>query len=243
MIVALTRLHYGADYLDAVIRSTEGFADLHIILYTERPNFGHLTDLPCPDSREELQQIAEIAGGDRLRWVDHPEPGVAAALARFQDVELLLELDGDEVIHQDLAADILTRYQAGDLTIPRYRLPMVHHWRSFGYTCTDGQWPVRLYVPGQPGDETDWYPNNGRYIHHFGYARKLVDMRYKWAVSLHGPEMRPGWWEDIFTCFPERLEDLHPVSDNGFWKAEPFPDSGLPAVLISHPYRGLEVIE
>lgn len=244
MIVALTRLHYGADYLDAVIRSTEPIAAKHIILYTEHPSFGRDTDLPCPDSRDALKRIAEIAGGDRLHWIDNPAPGVAAALGLFRDIEMLLELDGDEVLHQDLAADILARYRAGELTAPRYRLPMIHHWRSFGYACSDGQWPTRLYLPGLPGEAIAWYPPTEpkRYIHHFGYARRTADMRYKWAVSLHGPEMRADWWPDIWEGFPERLADLHPVSDNGFWKAEPFPDSDLPAVLINHPYRDLAVI-
>ncbi len=44
-------------------------------------------------------------------------------------------------------------------------------------------------------------------------------------------------------AFPERLEDLHPVSDNHFWDAKPFDKFLLPYYMHTHPYFGLEVIE
>lgn len=243
-ILALTRLHYGVDYLDAVIRSTEGFAERHIVVYTDVPNFPGDPPMPCPDGREELYEIARIAGGERLLWLDHPEPGVNVGLAWYgAPVDMLLELDADEVLHQDLGAHILRRFAAGALDHRRYRLPMIHHWRSFHYACSDGQWPIRLYLPGAPRDDVAFYERTGTYIHHFGYVRRMIDMRYKWELSLHKNELRAGWWETVWGGFPERLTDLHPVSNNGFWNAEPFADGDLPAALINHPYRYMEVVE
>jgi hypothetical protein len=244
-ILALTRLHYGADYLDAVIRSTEGFAEKHIVVYTETPNFPGSPSMPCPDTRDELLLIAHQAGGKRLQWIEGRIPAVAVAFDEYDDIDLLLELDADEVLHQDLGQHIIESYEHGLLTARRYRLPMIHHWRAFKHACTDGQWPIRLYVPKADRDEIDWYPrpSPNRYIHHFGYVRSDLDSRYKWELSLHKDEMRPEFWSEIWDKFPERLTDLHPVSNNGFWNAEEFPDGDLPAALINHPYRYLEMVK
>jgi hypothetical protein len=244
IIDALTRLHYGAPYLDAVIRSTEGLAERHWVVYAELHNFPGDPTTPCPDTREQLYEIARIAGGDRLRWVDHPAPGVDVVLREHPEIDALLELDSDEVCHQDLAADIKRRVEAGELTAKRYRVPMIHHWRSFRYGCTDGQWPIRLYLPKSERDEVAWYermtPN--RYIHHMGYAISRAHMEYKWMLSIHRQELRSEWFSEIYDKFPERLVDVHPVSKD-MWNADPIDLGELPACLITHPYRFLEVVE
>lgn len=242
-ILALTRLHYGADYLDAVIRSTEGFAEKHVVVYTERPNFPGSPPMPCPDTRDQLLNIAQQAAGKRLHWIEGKIPAVAVAFDHYDDIDLLLELDADEILHQDLGQHILQSWQDGKLDTRRYRLPMIHHWRAFKYGCTDAQWPVRLYMPNARIDDIGWYERTGTYIHHFGYTRSEVDMRYKWELSIHKDELRPEWWDDIWHAYPDRLTDLHPTNNNGFWNAEPFEDGLLPAALINHPYRYLDVIE
>lgn len=244
MIDALTRLHYGSPYLDAVIRSTEGLAERHWVVYTDVPNFPGTPTIPCPDTREQLFEIATIAGGDRLRWIDHPAPGVSVVLNDHPEIGLLVEVDSDEVIHQDLAADIRRKYLAGELLYSRYRVPMCHHWRSFRHVCHDGQWPIRLYLPHAEHDEVGWYPrmNPERYFHHFGYTLPRVFMEYKWMLSIHRPELRPEWWAEIYDCWPERRKDVHPVSV-GMWDVVEMADSELPACLITHPYRTMEVIE
>lgn len=242
-VVAVSRVHYGVDYLHAVIKSTEPIAAHHVVLYTPTPTFGNDPGMPCPDSREALLGQATLAGGDRLHWLDI-DPSVNTVIDLYPDADLILELDADECLHQNLAIDIVARYEAGELTQRRYRLPMIHHWRCFNYACTDGQWPTRLYLPQVAGGgDAAWYPPDcGYYLHHFGYARRDVDMQYKLACSLHRSEFRVNWWNDIYCQFPERLTDLHPVSLD-FWNAEFIEDSRLPAVLINHPYRGLEIIE
>lgn len=242
-VIAVSRVHYGLDYGDSVIRSTEPIAEKHVILYTPTPTFGHDPGMPCPDSREALYEQAKIAGGERLHWLDI-DPSVNTVIDLYPDADLILELDYDEILHQNLAADIVARYEAGELTERRYRLPMIHHWRSFRYACTDGQWPTRLYLPkvSPVGSDPAWYPNTGFYIHHFGYARADKDMLYKLACSLHKNEFRVNWWDEIYCRFPTRLHDLHPVSLN-FWQAEKHEDALLPAVLINHPYRHLDIIE
>jgi len=62
-IIAATRCHYGKDYLAEVVRSTEGFASEHVVMYTPTPTFGRDTDIACPDSRDELREAAFYGGG------------------------------------------------------------------------------------------------------------------------------------------------------------------------------------
>jgi hypothetical protein len=242
-IIAITRCHYGKDYLDAVIRSTAGFAEKHIVAYSPVPTFGRGASMPCPDSRDELYKIARDAGGDRLRWIEDRVPSIYVAFDEYPEADLILELDADEVIHQDLGRDITERFERGELDHYRYRLPMTHHWRNFHLTCHDDNWPERLYLPKAAIQETAFYARTGTFIHHFGYARRDLDTRYKWQLSIHADELRPEWWSEIWDSFPDRLEDIHPVNREGFWNAVPFADGLLPAALINHPYRGLEVVK
>lgn len=244
-IIAFTRVHYGLDYLSWVIRSTMGFANQHMVLYSPEVTFGYnQTMLSCPDSRHDLFRAARSAG-PRLAWLDQSIPRTEDILAMHPGADAVLELDADEVIHPSLVEDIRRRLESGELTAQTYRLPFVHHWRSFGYVCRDGNWPVRLYLPKNHNGQTDFWPDGAAHgaIHHFGYARSLVDMLYKMDVSVHRPEFRTGWWEDIFLKFPERLTDLHPVCLDGFWNAESMPRAELPPVLYDHPYLNREVIE
>jgi hypothetical protein len=240
-VMAFTRLHYGADYLEYVLKSSEGFADKHLILYTEKPNF-RPTELECPDGREELREIATRVAGDRLVWIEGVEVSPKSALELMPDMEVAVELDADEVIDPSLFEHILEQYKAGNLTVREYRLPFVHYWRSFGYVCRDRVWRVSLTLQRNPVGEPQYYPDEFGVIHHFGYARSLKDTRYKMDLSIHKEEFRPNWWEEVFLRFPERLTDLHPVVSD-IWNAEPFDRQELPEILHGHPYFGLEVIE
>ena len=242
-IVSFTRLLYGSDYLGAVIKSTEDFSEQHIVMYTPVVSAGfHGTNEPCPDTRDDLMRIARSAGGRRLLWTDTTAPGFETALQMRPDADLFLELDADEIITPELADNIKADFEAGLLTAHEYRLPFFHFWRSFRYACDDSSFPIRVYIPrGKP--ETVFYPAEKGRVLHFGYARRLVDMQYKLLLSMHKPEFRPGWYEDVFLKFPERLTDLHPVSDNGFWNAfETEIAYNVPA-LINHPYRHMPKIE
>lgn len=241
-IIAFTRCHYGADYLDAVIRSTEGFADKHLVLYTETPTFGRDPGMPCPDSRDTLINIAHRAGGRRLEWIEGQLVAPLTALRMYPQADLILELDADEILHPELGQDILTRWQAGELTARDWRLPMLHHWRTFKLVCRDALRPVRLRLPTLPESDERYYPEQGRgYIHHMGYARRMDDMTYKLALTQHADEWREGWLRRKFLRFPQVTTDLHPVCID-MWDAEPFDLDDLPPALQDHPYRDLEVI-
>jgi hypothetical protein len=241
MIIAVTRLHYGKDYLYDVIKSSEGLADKHLVLYTPIATFSQHTDLPCPDNREELLAIAQEAGGARLDWREGLPVAVPTAFQVYPDADMYIELDGDEVLSPELKADILARQS--ELTAQIYRLPFLHFWRSFDRACFDGSWPTRIFIPDNEGGAPVYWPGGREagYVYHFGYARSNQDMLYKLGLSEHKPEFRPGWWENKYLANAQ--EDLHPVCVDGFWNTEEFDKTQLPAHLKNHPYYGLEIIE
>lgn len=245
-IIAFTRVHYGADYLAYVIRATQDFAEQHMVIYSPQVSLGFTaTELACPDSRSDLYRLAHNAAGKRLVWLEDAPLRVETVREMFPSADVILELDADEIPHRSLLDDILRRMERGELKAQMYRLPFLHHWRSFKHVCKDGNWPVRLYLPKNYGGDIEFWPDgyaNGA-IHHFGYARQLNDMRYKLDVSAHRSEFRPRWWEDTFLAYPDRLTDLHPVCVDGFWNAEFIDRRALPAVLRNHPFFNLEVIE
>lgn len=242
--ISFARVHYGCDYLHWVIKSTEQIADTFVVMYTPTPTFGRDTDLPNPDSRDELYAIAEQAAGSRLRWYDGT-PDARIVLEMYPTAEFILELDADEVLHPSLADNIIREYEAGSLTYFQYRMPMIHHWRSFDYICTNEGWPGRLYLPNNnPSQALGGFPNGyeAGVISHFGYARRRADMLYKVALSVHLPEWREGWWENKYDRFPEVLTDLHPCV-NDIWDAAPYDKRNNLSFMADHPYFDLEVID
>jgi hypothetical protein len=243
VIYGLTRLHYGADYLGYTIKSLAPFVRRHIILYSPTPTFGNYTELPNPDDRDTLMRVAFDAGGNGIEWIEGRPVEVAAAVRLYPDADMFIELDADEVIQPELARNLLSDYERGDLTARIYRLPFLHFWRSFSYTCDDSAYPMRVYLPKAQGADMDYYPAEKGRIFHFGYARREADMRYKVALSVHRPEWRQEWWSDIWGAFPDRLTDLHPVCVDGFWNAQLYDKWQLPDFMCDHPYFGLDKIE
>jgi hypothetical protein len=243
MIIAFTRLHYGKDYLASVIASAMPFVDKFVVLYTPVPTFGRNTDMPCPDSREALYNIAVSVAGNKLDWREGLPISAQVAMDLYPDADIALELDADEVIHPLLFEHILRSYQSGKLAERCYRLPFWHHWRSFKYVCEDSGWPARLYLPKNPKNgEASFYDDAPARVHHFGYARSSADTLYKWLTSAHGNEIRPEWWGEIWEKFPERLTDLHPVSRD-YWNAQELAAHCLPDAIKYHNYAGKAVIE
>lgn len=241
-VYAFSRVHYGGDYLGSTLKSTQPFVRQHLILYTAKPTFGRETDMPNPDSRDDLFEAVRAANV-RVYWLEGVPIQVETALANYTDADILLELDADEVIQPQLFDDIVRRYEAGKLTQYAYRVPFLHHWRSFNYACEDSGWPIRLYLPKAANRDLGWYNGDAGHVHHFGYARKTRDMQYKWETSVHIGELRPEWWSEIWAKFPRRLNDVHPVCRDGFWNARAYDKTQLPEFMHSHPYFDMEVIE
>lgn len=243
-LTAVTRLHYGIDYLPWVVRSSRPLAARHVLLYNANPSFRPGRFRPeWLETRDQMHAALFEADKDRVHWVDDKPIDVFSVLDIYPDTEAILELDADEVLSPELAMRISDQLESGTMDGTFYRIPMVHHWRSFGYVCKNPGWPPRLRFPRQQGGERYFDGGyEGGCIHHFGYCRKRRDMEYKVDLSMHAPEWRPEWWAEKYNRFPEVLQDVHPCIKD-MWNAEPFDREEIASFMSDHPYYNLEVVD
>jgi len=115
----------------------------------------------------------------------------------------------------------------------------LHFWRSFNWACGDGHTPVRL-TRLNGGDGLGYLDAALGRVLHFGYAQPTPYIQYKMLVQGHHDEWRREWFATKW--LKNAKADLHPVCVDGFWTAQPFDKSTLPASLRDHPYFGLDVI-
>lgn len=243
MIVAYTALHYGKCYLNHVIRSVIDDVDQYIVLYSPTGSHGHKTTMPCPDTKDELYDIAENAAGDKLRWFDgnwtHEGRQRDSIFSIVPDADVIVVLDSDEVYGEGVLQGAIDKGRAEN--VREVRIPLVHHWRSFykGFTH-DPAAPVRVHFPKVPSGVTTFTPDNGHVLSHFGYAITPELMHYKWLIHGHLNEMRKDvdWLNDVYLA--NRQYDCHPVGSDAWMLTE---DVEPPEFMLDHPYATLQVIE
>lgn len=235
-------LHYGAPYLDAAMAAIYDQVDKIVILYTDQPSQGYSTSLPCPDTEAELMKECNPFW-DRITWVNSrwgTEGDHVGAFRLFaNDFDWAVRLDSDEIYPPGMVDEMIR--QAETTGHKDYRIPFVHHWRSFAHGCRDAQMPTRLTrVHGGEG-ERYLDSGNGKWeVNHMGYAVPTRYIEYKLQVSGHHLEFRPDWLETRWKA--NALVDVHPVIFN-WWTAEPYDVSQLPEVLKKHPNYGSECID
>lgn len=233
-VIAYCPLHYGAEYLDVSIRSVDPFVEVIYILYTDKPSYGFGTRMKCPDSEEQLKEIA-FKASNKIKWirVDSGSEGHhRGIISKYWDgYDVVLAFDADEVFDQKdlpnairMAAQSENRY----LGVNGY----VNFWRSFDWACYDGFTPVRFYNLKRDSGTGTVYCK----IYHFSTAQGMDTMRYKLDIHGHKSEIRQGWLEDKYEAWtPENnIQDLHLVSI-GLWNAVPFDKTQLPEMLKEHP--------
>lgn len=250
-VIAYTALRYGRDYLDAAIRSVINAVDEYWVLYATQPSHGHYDPTPCPETEQELREIAQVRAGRKLRWVrgvwqfEGQQRDTIHQLV--PDADVVIVLDADEVWHPALVQQVLDYARAITYTAPfrNLRLPMIHYWRSmYRAVIHDPAYPVRVIFPrigAKYGDQT-WNKARG-VINHFGYAQRPEIVAYKWKIHGHKAELRRDcdWFNDVFMA--NRQGDCHPVGSE-FWNPVAVnPLELLPEWMAEHPYFGLEVIE
>lgn len=244
-VTAVICLHFAKDYLPYAMRSVEDVVDDYLVMYSPVANHGvYNPALTCPESREELQEIAfDTIPYPRLRWFTydqwHGEGVQFKAAWPHTDADVIVKLDADELWSPNLLADAIAHgieQQAREI-----RVPLVHYWRSFhkGFTG-DPAAPGRIYLREFEGGETTYTPPNamGR-IHHFGYAQPVELMRYKIATHGHSREFtNPNWFNDVYLA--NRQTDCHPIGSDSWMQTE---DITPPDFLLDHPYAKLDLIE
>lgn len=244
-IISYTALLYGVDYLEYAIRSVIEAVDEHHVIYSPIGAHGSRTDIPCPETRDELYAAAERGAGKKLRWHDAGpfawEGQQRDSIHQYvPDADVILVVDADEVWSEGLADTILSNVK--NWRRARIRVPIVHYWRSFYHCVThDPAFPIRVLKPQEVDQREESVPTLP--IHHFGYAQRPEIVNYKQLTHGHKGEWRKDdWFNSIFMA--NRQTDMHPVGSQ-YWNAEtvdPFA-LGLPEWMREHPYAKLEVIE
>lgn len=243
-IVAYTPLHYGAEYLAYAIRSVIDHVDEYHVLYSAIGSHGHRTDIPCPETRDELYPIAARAAGMKLHWHDgewaHEGLQRETIHAVAPDADVIFALDADEVWPEGLAFHMANKlWQEPDWNIRQVRFSLIHYWRSFHRAVIDDYAaPVRTIYPKlKTGDVTcgEWRLN------HFGYAQSARIVEYKQHTHGHKAEWRRGWFETKF--LPNAQNDVHPTSINYWTPVAVNPLDYMPDWMLIHPYFHKRVIE
>lgn len=239
-VCAIIPLHYGKNYLAYAMHSVLDVVDEFLVMYSHRPNHGaHASPLPCPDTRDELFDLAFSVAPDITRWFEYD--GWVNEGAQFSgewhrtDADVILKLDADEIWSPGLLAAAVR--QGIREQVREVRVPLVHYWRSFyrGFT-QDPAAPGRLYFRRIPaGEATHW---DGR-IQHMGYAETLDTVRYKMTIHGHKAQFtNPHWFDEVYAA--NRQTDCHPVGSQYWLTVE---DITPPAFLLDHPFAALDLIE
>lgn len=239
--VGFTALHYGKPYLAWAIRSIIDSIDEYVVVYSDVGSHGHQTQLPCPDTRDELYAIASEAAGAKLRWHEGRFPYEGAQREMIHqlapDADVIIVCDSDEIYPDGLVDELIEQTSA--MHRRTIRVPFVHFWRSF-HRCVlhDPAFPVRVIYPHvQSGEETA----HTRPIAHMGYAIPPELCFYKLHTHGHRNELRRDWFDNVFMA--NRQTDCHPVGSDHWWPETVNPLDYLPAFMQSHPYYGMDVIE
>lgn len=241
-ILCYIPLHYGKEYLFEAIKSINSHVDQILILYTEKPSFGHSTDLICPDSEKELHKIASSAS-DKLVWKkikignegDHRNLAIDYAIKHGFD--LLLAVDADEIWDEDALSRCLNL--AFHSTERYFQIKgFINFYRSFNTICLDGFEPIRIT---NINNSNKLYKMLEGRIYHFSYAQSVDIIKYKWTCHGHQNELRPNWLNEKFINFIPGMQDLHPVVI-GLWNPIPFDRGTLPLILKSHSNFNKDII-
>ena len=238
-VVASYILHYGKEWLLWSMRSVAQLVDGVYVFYTPVPSHGHSTNLKCPDSREELYDIARLFNA---HWHDgtyanesaHRDFAVNTCFADGAD--MVLVVDADEVWDPDLLSQVLTA--ARDSRARVCRVNASHLWRSVNWICYDEAMPARIVKRDGSGE---YYINSKPGFWHFGYAQSVKTVRYKMSIHGHKNELRPGWFGKKFVSWRPGIGDVHPTNEN-FWHPIPFDRQVLFGLIGDNPYYNNGII-
>ncbi len=250
-IIAYTALLYGKDYLGSAIRSVIDYIDEYYVLYTSIGSHGHRTDLPCPDTRQELLEIAIQSAGRKLRWFDgewsYEGQQRDTIFSLAPDADAILVLDADEIWKESIITNAID-FKNGvpfHRNVHRVRVPMVHFWRSFNKAILhDPAYPERIIFPKANTRDVITQGTQYGYIAHMGYAQRKDIVFYKQHTHGHKNEWRKDcdWYNDRFMN-REATTDLHPVGSDSWTYELIDPMNYLPNYMQQHPFWGKEWIE
>lgn len=238
--------HYGRDYLGYALRSIIDHVDQAHVIYTPHPSHGHSANVPCPETKDDIFQAADIGSPKVRRYelsgirYEGPQRDYAVDLCKRAGAEMVLVVDCDEVWPAEVLSRALS-YARVENKARSWLVNMTHLWRGFNHCCRDQGWPVRI-IDLRHKEGVAYIPKDFGDIFHFGYAVTGKIMEYKWRIHGHKYELRPEWFETKWNTWPPP-PDCHPTNSEGFWNPEPFDKELLPPILREHPFWNLDKVE
>ena len=232
--LAYIPLHYGAEYLDAVIRSIDNHVDKILILYTDVPSYGQNAGLRNPENRAQLKEIASKAS-KKIQWIEinatQENHHRKTVFGYSKGYDLIMAVDSDEV-WEDVEESKKAAFETGCKTVNVGGDCWWHFWRSFNECHRDGFYPTRFHVVN--GKEESTIIHVGK-IYHMGYAQSESITRYK--ISCHGhKDILNTWLKDKWINYQKgKTTHLHPDSQTVWIETEPFDKTTLPQILKDHP--------
>ncbi len=252
-------LHYGKDFLPWAIKAAQEVVEEIHVIYSDRPSFGHRSNLACPDSEDDLKRAASKFLQKPMFWHKGNFPNEGAhreaifPVAKEREAEQILVFDSDEIFDPKMAKEALDA--AAAQPAGRVLMRFMHFYRSFKWVNHDPCMPVRILNLGPDGRPKpgEWYMSPQlRPVWHFGYMQTFPLMKYKWAIHGHLTEMKPNWFEEKYANFqPGITIDVHPCNGwNGetkryFWEPEKTDEEtrkAMEPILGDHPWFNEDLI-
>ena len=241
-------LFYGREYLKESLLSIKDHVDLMHIAYTRTPSQGFTTELPCPDSANDMREIAlEVLGG-KLVWENyegfHMEASHRNTRYKYADsFSHILIIDADEVLKEDTVDGALEfayenkqRYYGVN--------GFINFWRSFSWCCRDEFRPIRIEKVNSNNQDQNLNCEMG--VYHFSLCQNSEIIEFKFKIFGHRDELRENYLRDIYYAWtPEKKDEillLHPTTTGIWGKAEPFDKTTLPSYLKKHPNYKKELV-
>lgn len=238
--IAYCTLLYGKPYLAAAVEALYDQVDKIVILYTDQPSQGFESKLTCPDTMQDLMKECNPFW-DKVTWIQSRWTNEGEHVGAFRlfatDYDWGIRFDSDEIYTPGMVDALIE--QAEETNHREYRIPILHHWQSFGKCCRDAHMPTRLSRINGGEGERYLEPRGKWWMHHMGYAQPSAYITYKLSCSAHKPEFRADWYETKWLA--HATTDVHPVIFN-WWNVEDYDVSKLPEVLKKHPLAGKEPI-
>lgn len=233
-------LHYGKEYLKESLESVVNHVEKFVVLYTNTPSYGFGTEAKCPDTEEELFNIAQSVLGDKLIWVKGgwgQEGAHRGEILRYSGgYDGILAIDSDEVYEQESLAKAIDTAMKSDRRYAGFG-GYINFFRSFNHVCVDGFTPIRF--TNLHNDEVTGMVVVACTVWHFSCAQSREIMDYKYLIHGHKNELREDWLNGIF--YSEQMKNVH-MTSLGLWNAEPFDKNTLPQSLKDHKYFNLDRI-
>lgn len=242
--IAYMALHYGKPYIQYAIRSViDAVSEFHI-LYSDKPSHGYATNAVCPDTEDELHELAWSAAGTKLRWNKgtwQQENQQRNAITQYApDADVVLVVDSDEVWRPE-TLEILRDYSI--FSNSHILIPLFHFYHNFSHAMIhDLAAPPRILLPKAPPGVMVLGMDYA--ISHFGYCQPVEYLRYK--LSCHGHKAELRFTPDEYVAMyldRNRWTDLHPVGHQWEVAEKILPLDYMPAFMKEHPYFNLEYVE